>query len=290
MIFARRAHKAAKGEPLNFKFAIASVSDEDKLDQDKVAVLKVSRGEEGPVFSKTDFKIELKTLNEKEIDEYYEAMKSKIEEKKKEMKDDEKDSEKESRRPKFKQAIVGEVNVKEVDCDDFSKYMIVYGDASALKEAKKGGSRPSLSGFIIWVEGCDEEPKPVPDNDDDDEEKPEPKQKRAVGDKVKDKEGNRKPKKDDKDGDRKPRPDDKDGCRKRKPDNKDGERRPKPDEKDGKRQPRSVKGGRKNKEGDRRPKPDDKDGDRKPRPDDKDGCRKPKPDNGDKKKDRKSAN
>merc|ERR1719265_993407 len=62
MIFARRGHKAAKGEPLNFKFAVASVSDEDKLDQDKVAVLKVSRGEDGPVFSKTDFKIELKTL------------------------------------------------------------------------------------------------------------------------------------------------------------------------------------------------------------------------------------
>merc|ERR1719326_2559306 len=64
MIFARRGHKAAKGEPLNFKFAIASVSDEDNLDQEKVAVLKVSRGEEGPVFSKTDFSIELKTLSE----------------------------------------------------------------------------------------------------------------------------------------------------------------------------------------------------------------------------------
>merc|ERR1719265_565899 len=195
MIFARRGHKAAKGEPLNFKFAVASVSDEDKLDQDKVAVLKVSRGEDGPVFSKTDFKIELKTLDEKEIEEYYEKMKSKIEEKKKEMKGDEKerDSEKESRRPKFKQTIVGEVNVKEVDCDDFSKYMIVYGDASALKEAKKGGSRPSVSGFIIFVEGCDEEPKPVPDNDDDDE-KPKPKPKRSA-----DKEGGRNPSQNQKD-------------------------------------------------------------------------------------------
>merc|ERR1719326_808749 len=214
MIFARRGHKAAKGEPLNFKFAIASVSDEDKLDQEKVAVLKVSRGEDGPVFSKTDFSIELKTLSEEEIEEYYEKMKSKIEEKKKEMKGDEKerDAEKESRRPKFKQAIVGEVNVKEVDCDDFSKYMIVYGDASALKEVKKGGSRPILSGFIIFVEGCDddEEPKPEPDNDDDDdEEKPKPKPKRAAGDK----DGDRK-RPDNKDGDRK-RPDDKDGDRKR---------------------------------------------------------------------------
>ena len=97
-IFARRAHKVVAGEDLNFKFAIASAV-EETLDPSKVALLKVSRGHGGPGFSKTDFKIKLKTLNQEEIEEYYEKFKSQIEEKKKGMKGkvSESDPEKESR-------------------------------------------------------------------------------------------------------------------------------------------------------------------------------------------------
>merc|ERR1712003_485288 len=236
-IFTKRVHKVAVGDDLIFSFAVAS-NQEEALDTSKVLLMKVSRGENGPDFSETDFAIKMKALTQEEIKEYYDQKKAEMEKKKDDMEEALKCMEPEPPPRPFKQVIVGKVAVKNVDCDDFSKYLIKYrgedtekGDRRSLRPSKGGG-------FIILVDGCktDDEVVPVP---------------------VSKRSAEKKERKDGESG-RRPKPDgDKDGK-----DRKDGGK--------------TDKGGRKDGEGGRRPKPDG-DKDRKDRKDG-DGGRRPRPD------------
>merc|ERR1712176_313810 len=116
-IFTKRVHKVAVGDDLIFSFAVAS-NQEEALDTSKVLLMKVSRGENGPDFSETDFAIKMKALTQ--------------------------------------------VAVKNVDCDDFSKYLIKYrgedtekGERRNMEKGDRRRPRPSKGGgFIILVDGC----------------------------------------------------------------------------------------------------------------------------------------
>merc|ERR1712176_1410632 len=266
-IFTKRVHKVAVGDDLVFSFAVAS-NQEEALDTSKVLLMKVSRGENGPDFSETDFAIKMKALTQEEIKEYYDQKKAEMEKKKDDMEEALKCMEPEPRPRPFKQVIVGKVAVKNVDCDDFSKYLIKYrgedtekGERRNIEKGDRRRPRPSKGGgFIILVDGCktDDEVVPVPVS-----------KRSAEKRERKDGESGRRPKPDgDKDG-----KDRKDGGKTDKGGRKDGEggRRPKPDgDKDRK--------DRKDGDGGRRPKPDsDCDEDGKDRKDGK-GGRRPRPD------------
>ena len=76
-IFVRPVHRAAQDEDYEFKFGIAGIKE---LDEAEVSLWKVVRGDDGPELAKTDFDVELKTLNEEEIKEMIEEKKEKMKE------------------------------------------------------------------------------------------------------------------------------------------------------------------------------------------------------------------
>merc|ERR1712176_1704237 len=162
-IFTKRVHKVAVGDDLILSFAVAS-NQEEALDTSKVLLMKVSRGENGPDFSETDFAIKMKALTQEEIKEYYDQKKAEMEKKKDDMEEALKCMEPEPRPRPFKQVIVGKVAVKNVDCDDFSKYLIKYRGEDTEKGDRRRPRPSKGGGFIILVDGCktDDEVVPVP--------------------------------------------------------------------------------------------------------------------------------
>merc|ERR1712113_227356 len=124
-IFVRPVQRTAQNETLEFKFGVAGMK---PLNESEVHLFKVKKGEKGPEFEDADFDISLKTLSEEEIKEWMDDHKDR--------KDDESDEEKDDRRrphpkphprPHFKHAIVGEVSVADVTCDDQGPYLVRYG-------------------------------------------------------------------------------------------------------------------------------------------------------------------
>merc|ERR1719445_2665937 len=76
-IFVRPVHRAAQDEDYEFKFGIAGMKE---LDESEVSLWKVVRGDDGPELEKADFDVQLKTLNQEEIEDMIEEKKEKMKE------------------------------------------------------------------------------------------------------------------------------------------------------------------------------------------------------------------
>ena len=134
-VFVKNTHKVNKTDSLQFNFALAHV---EELNEQNVTLYKIVQGKKKPEFEEAKFNVSLKTLDEEEFKQWWEENRK--------GKDDE---------PKpfpdkgFKSAVIGDVNIASVSCEDQASYLVYYDNGVRTKVRK---SKRGL--FSLKVRGC----------------------------------------------------------------------------------------------------------------------------------------
>lgn len=142
-VFVRRMHRAEVNQTYQFNFAVAHVQE---LAEKNVTLLRIVKGKKGPDFEEARFNVTLKTLEGDQIEQWWE-----------ENKKDKEGEPKPFPEKGFKHAVVGDVNIASVSCEDQGPYMVYYDNGARNKMAKRF---PQRGVFFLKVDGC---PRPHPD-------------------------------------------------------------------------------------------------------------------------------
>ena len=142
-VFVKRIQRAKQNETYSFNFALAHV---EELNEQNVTLYKIVKGEKGPDFEESKFNVSLKTLDEEGFKQWWE-----------ENKKGKNDTVKPFPNKEFKSAVVGDVSIASVSCEDQGPYLVYY-DIGVHKNGPK--RLPHRGVFFLKVEGC---PGPHPE-------------------------------------------------------------------------------------------------------------------------------
>ena len=134
-VFVKKTHRVNKTEALQFNFALAHV---EELNEQNVTLYKIVQGKRKPEVEEAKFNVSLTTLDGEEFKQWWEENKTG------------KDGEpKPFPNIEFKSAVIGDVNIASVTCEDQAAYLVHY-DAGVRAKVPK--SRRGM--FSIRVRGC----------------------------------------------------------------------------------------------------------------------------------------
>ena len=144
-VFVKNTHRVNETASLQFNFALAHV---EELNEQNVTLYKIVKGRNGPKYEEARFNVSLLTLDGEGFKQWWEENKKGKDGEPKPFPDME-----------FKSAVVGDVSIASVSCEDQALY-VVYYDAGVRQNIPK--RLPKKSKFLLRVRGCGK-PEPIED-------------------------------------------------------------------------------------------------------------------------------